>query len=328
MPPTITADRNSSSIASAEHMMEKRPRGGIYEFRPGLTALDFHRAVAERASCDTTCVALAVAATSLATIQEHEVQPGAIPEPGLLQVGLFSNRSSRRPIVSRNRCGVHNCILLERGSVKRHSSSGETDPEVANVRPLRWVSLVRPVVKKAALALAGHDLIGGFGRMKNCRVRAGGKDGIPGLATQLIAEDRHALRRLEAKTHLVTPDGNDGHPDVVANDNLFVDFTAQDQHGETSLCTKVPANSHIRPVDGKSIDPIRSEMTTCGHTSHVKREQGVAEIPGSFLETCQCMQCLSTQRTTKVRPYPLANSGLAMISTPQAEKSPAQANVA
>jgi len=118
-------------------MMEKKPRGGIYELRPGLTALDFHHAVAERASCDTTCIALAVAATSLATIQEHEVQPGAIPEPGLLQVGLFSNRSSRRPIGSRNRCGVHNSILLERGSVKRHPSLGETDPVVANLRPLR-----------------------------------------------------------------------------------------------------------------------------------------------------------------------------------------------
>jgi len=137
MPPTITEDRNSSSIASDEHMMEKKPRGGIYELRPGLTALDFHRAIAERASCNTTCVALAVAATSLATIQEHEVQPGAIPEPGLLQVGLFSNRSSRRPIGSRNRCGVHNSILLERGSVKRHPSLGETDPVVANLRPLR-----------------------------------------------------------------------------------------------------------------------------------------------------------------------------------------------
>ncbi len=54
----------------------------------------------------------------------------------------------------------------------------------------------------------------------------------------------------------------------------------------------------------------------------------MAEIPGIFLETCQCMQCLSTQVTTKVRPYPIANSDLAMISTPQAQKNPGQANVA
>jgi len=60
----------------------------------------------------------------------------------------------------------------------------------------------------------------------------------------------------------------------------------------------------------------------------VKREKGMAEIPGIFLETCQCMQCLSTQVTTKVRPYPIANSDLAMISTPQAQKNPGQANVA
>jgi len=128
MPPTITEDRNSSSIASDEHIMEKRRRGGIYEFRPGLTALDFHHAVAQRASCDTTCVALAVAATSLATIQEHEVQPGAIPEPGLLQVDLFSNRSSRRPIGSRNRCGVHN-------SISSRTRFGQKAPKFRRDRP-------------------------------------------------------------------------------------------------------------------------------------------------------------------------------------------------
>jgi hypothetical protein len=52
-----------------------------FELRPGLTALEFDHAVAERASCDTTYIALPSAATSLAAIQEHEVQPGAIPEP-------------------------------------------------------------------------------------------------------------------------------------------------------------------------------------------------------------------------------------------------------
>src|SRR5271157_36946 len=258
IPPTITADRCSSSIASDEHKMERRPRVGISEFRPGLTASDLDHAVAERASRDTTCVALAIAATSLATIQEHEVQPGAIPEPGLLQVGLFSNRNARRPFGSRNRCGVHNCIHLERGSVKRHSSSGETDPATANLRPLRWFSPERPVVIRA-LALAGGDLLGGLGRMQNYRGRASGKHGTPVLVTQLVAEDRHALRRLEAKTHLVAPDGNDAHPDVVANDNLLIDLTAQDQHGETSLCTQIPANLHVRPVDGKSKDPVKRD---------------------------------------------------------------------
>jgi len=119
MPPTIKEDRDSSRIASDEHKMETRPRVGNSEFRPGLTASDFDHAVAERASRDTTCVALAMASTSLATIQELEVQPGTIPEPGLLQVGLFSNHSSRRPFGSRIRCRVHNCILLERGSEKK-----------------------------------------------------------------------------------------------------------------------------------------------------------------------------------------------------------------
>src|SRR5271157_5389588 len=114
----------------------------------GLTTLDFDHAVAERAGRDTTSVALAIAATSVATIQEHEVQPGTIPEPGLLQVGLFSNDGSRGPFGSRNRCGVHDWILLERGSVKRHSCPSETGQESANLGPLRWFSLVRPVARK------------------------------------------------------------------------------------------------------------------------------------------------------------------------------------
>ncbi len=129
--------------------------------------------------------------------------------------------------------------------------------------------------------------------MENFRGRAGGSHGVPVLVMQLFAEDRHALRRLEANTHLVAPDGNDCHSDVVANDNLLIDFAAQDQHGKTSLCTKIPAELDVRPVDGKSIDPLRSEIATCGNTSHLKREKGMAEIPGSFLEICQCMQCQS-----------------------------------
>jgi len=152
VPPTINEDRDSSSIASDEHKMEKRPRVGNSEFRPGLSASDFDHAVAERASRDTTCVALAIASTSLATIQEHEVQPGTIPEPGLLQVGLFSNHNSRRPFGSRIRCRVHNCILLERGSEKKALIFRQDTPGSANLRPPRWFSLVRPIVIKAALA--------------------------------------------------------------------------------------------------------------------------------------------------------------------------------
>jgi len=54
----------------------------------------------------------------------------------------------------------------------------------------------------------------------------------------------------------------------------------------------------------------------------------MAEIPGSFLEICQCMQCQSTQETTKVKSYAIANSGPAMISTPWAQKKPVQASAA
>lgn len=43
--------------------------------------------------------------------------------------------------------------------------------------------------------------------------------------------------------HLVAPDRNDSDPNVVSNDDLFIDFTGQDQHGSTSLHTNVTANS-------------------------------------------------------------------------------------
>src|SRR5208337_487565 len=186
MPSTITEDRYSSSVASDKHTLGQTTARRNQTVLTGLTALDFDHAVAERVSRDTTSVALAIAAASVATIQEHEVQPRTIPEPGLLPVGLFANDGSRRPFGLRNRCGVHDCILLERGSVKRHSSSGETGKLAANLRPLRWFSLVRPVVGRAALTLAGRNRRRGVGRSGKCRGRAGGKHWRPMLVTQLV----------------------------------------------------------------------------------------------------------------------------------------------
>jgi hypothetical protein len=50
-------------------------------------------------------------APSTATIQEHEVQTGAIPESSLVQVNLVPDRSSRGPLGSIYRCGIHGSSL-------------------------------------------------------------------------------------------------------------------------------------------------------------------------------------------------------------------------
>jgi len=85
---------------------------------------------------------------------------------------------------------------------------------------------------------------------------------------------------------------------------------------------------HVQPVDGKSIDQVRSQIANCALTIQVKREKGMAEIPKRILETGQCLQWLLTQGTTKVRPYSIANSGPTTIRTLRTQKNPGQAIVA
>src|SRR5208282_1488600 len=69
----------------------------------------------------TACVGLSAsqapsAATVQATIQQHEIQTGAIPESSLVRVDLVPDRGSRGPLGSLYRCGIHgSCLLILKG---------------------------------------------------------------------------------------------------------------------------------------------------------------------------------------------------------------------
>jgi len=78
----------------------------VFAFRPTFSGLEV--AASERRAHPVLDAALPVAGAAAATtIQEHEVQPGAIPKACLMEAALLSGDGSRLPVASRNRCRVH-----------------------------------------------------------------------------------------------------------------------------------------------------------------------------------------------------------------------------
>lgn len=78
----------------------------VFAFRP--TFSDFEVAASERRAHPVLDAALPVAGAAPATtIQEHQVQPGAIPKASFMEAALLSGDGSRPPVASRNRCRVH-----------------------------------------------------------------------------------------------------------------------------------------------------------------------------------------------------------------------------
>src|SRR5271166_107587 len=68
----------------------------------------FEVAASERRAHPVLDAALPVAgAAPPTTIQEHEVQPGAIPKASLMEAALLSGDGSRPLVASRKQCGVH-----------------------------------------------------------------------------------------------------------------------------------------------------------------------------------------------------------------------------
>jgi len=53
------------------------------------------------------------------------------------------------------------------------------------------------------------------------------------LVINLTAVDRHVLGGIDPKPHLVTPYFNHGDDDIITDDNGFVRFAGQDEHGST-----------------------------------------------------------------------------------------------
>ena len=91
----------------------------------GRPVSDFEVAASERRAHPVLEAALPVAGAAPATtIQEHEVQPGAIPKASLMEAALLSGDGSRLPVVSRNRCRVHDLPDL---SDNKYGGVRETD---------------------------------------------------------------------------------------------------------------------------------------------------------------------------------------------------------
>src|SRR5271157_2518848 len=93
----------------------------------GRPVSDFEVAVSERRAHPVLDAALPVAGAAPATtIQEHEVQPGAIPKASFMEAALLSGDGSRLPVASRNRCRVHDLPDLSdnkcRGVRESHGS--------------------------------------------------------------------------------------------------------------------------------------------------------------------------------------------------------------
>jgi hypothetical protein len=101
----------------------------VFAFRP--TFSDFEVAASERRAHPVLDAALPVAGAAPATtIQEHEVQPGAIPKASLMEAALLSGDGSRLPVASRNRCRAHDLPYLSdnkcRGVRETDRCSGDT----------------------------------------------------------------------------------------------------------------------------------------------------------------------------------------------------------
>jgi hypothetical protein len=54
-----------------------------------------------------------VTAHSAAAIEEHQVEPGAIPKARLLKIDLVSNSGSCGSLNSRKRCSIHDLAHLD-----------------------------------------------------------------------------------------------------------------------------------------------------------------------------------------------------------------------
>ena len=74
---------------------------------------EFEVAASERRRHPVLDTALPVAgAAPAASVQQHEVQPGAIPKASFMEAALLSGDGSRLPVASRNRCGVYDLTDL------------------------------------------------------------------------------------------------------------------------------------------------------------------------------------------------------------------------
>src|SRR5271166_1460 len=92
---------------------------------------DFEVAASERRAHPVLDTALPVAGAAPATtIQEHEVQPGAIPKASFMEAALLSGEGSRLPVASRNRCRVHDLPDLSDNKCRGVRETDSSQPQV------------------------------------------------------------------------------------------------------------------------------------------------------------------------------------------------------